>query len=125
MGRADCNNCRRINYPIRTEVATSKNFRRLEKPTLKRVGLKQGRFGSRCKQSRYNSFFELRFRPRTKVFIYTFSSLLASTFLCNFVYLTPVSQLGKCQQPSPERVELVREIKQAVLVIPTIVNLVT
>jgi len=50
----------------------------LEKPTLKRVGLKQRRFGSRCKQSRSNSFFGLSSRPRTKVFIYTFSSLLPS-----------------------------------------------
>ncbi|GEM_PF-39516 len=63
----------------------------LEKPTLKRVGLKQGRFGSRCKQSRSNSFFELSSRPRTKVFIYTFSSLLPSTspFLCNLAFLVP------------------------------------
>jgi len=31
------------------------------KHTLKRVGLKQGCFGSRCKHSRSNSFFELKF----------------------------------------------------------------
>lgn len=49
-------------------------------PTLKRVGLKQGRFIPRCKQSRYNSFFEVGFIPTTEVFIDT-SFLLPSAFI--------------------------------------------
>jgi len=58
------------------------------KHTLKRVGLKQGCFGSRCKHSRSNSFFELSSRSRTKVFILFLPSCPGASSIAAFLCKT-------------------------------------